>query len=168
VIPELNSATKLIQRHQGGSPLQTKYYTGLDVHKRTISYCVRDSGRTIQAEGTIPATGADLDRWIKAVLQPWTAAMGATVFTEWIYDHLQPRAAALKVAHPLMLRAMRQRKTRTIGWTRRGFATVCGAIFCRSVTWPRRRFVSVGVRCDTATCWCGRWCRNNKTSTLLM
>jgi transposase len=105
VIPELNSATKLIQRHQGGSPLQTKYYTGLDVHKRTISYCVRDSGRTIQAEGTIPATGADLDRWIKAVLQPWTAAMGATVFTEWIYDHLQPRAAALKVAHPLMLRA---------------------------------------------------------------
>jgi len=31
---------------------------------------------------------------------------GSTVFTGWIYDHLQPHAAALKVAHPLMLRAI--------------------------------------------------------------
>jgi transposase len=32
--------------------------------------------------------------------------MEATIFTGWIYDHLQPHAAALKVAHPLMLRAI--------------------------------------------------------------
>src|SRR5258708_15199259 len=32
--------------------------------------------------------------------------MEATVFTGWIYDHLQPHAVALKVAHPLMLRAI--------------------------------------------------------------
>src|SRR5712664_435281 len=32
--------------------------------------------------------------------------MEATVFTGWIYDHLQPHAAARKVAHPLMLRAI--------------------------------------------------------------
>ena len=32
--------------------------------------------------------------------------MEATVFTGWIYDHLKPHAAALKVAHPLMLRAI--------------------------------------------------------------
>src|ERR1700719_611801 len=31
---------------------------------------------------------------------------GATIFTGWIYDHLKPHAAALKVAHPLMLRAI--------------------------------------------------------------
>jgi hypothetical protein len=31
--------------------------------------------------------------------------MEATMFTGWIYDHLKPHAAALKVAHPLMLRA---------------------------------------------------------------
>jgi len=29
--------------------------------------------------------------------------MEATVFTGWIYDHLLTHAAALKVAHPLML-----------------------------------------------------------------
>jgi transposase len=38
--------------------------------------------------------------------QPWTAAMEATMFTAWVYDHLLPRAAAVKVAHPLMLRAI--------------------------------------------------------------
>ncbi len=33
-------------------------------------------------------------------------AMEATAFNGWIYDHLQPHAASLKVAHPLMLRAV--------------------------------------------------------------
>ncbi len=86
--------------------MQTMYYIGLDVHKRTISYCVKDGSGTIHAEGTIPATRFDLDRWRKTLPQPWTAAMEATVFTGWIYDHLRPHAAALKVAHPLMLRAI--------------------------------------------------------------
>ena len=81
--------------------MQTMYYIGLDVHKRTISYCVKDGSGMIHAEGTIPATRLDLDRWMKTLPQPWTAAK-ATAFTGWIYDHLQPHAAALKVAHPLM------------------------------------------------------------------
>jgi len=29
-----------------------------------------------------------------------------TIFTGWIHDHLKPHAAALKVAHPSMLRAI--------------------------------------------------------------
>jgi hypothetical protein len=36
------------------------YYIGLDVHKGTISYCVKDGSGTIHAEGTIPATRFDL------------------------------------------------------------------------------------------------------------
>jgi hypothetical protein len=36
--------------------MQTMYYIGLDVHQRTISYCVKDGGGTIHAEGTIPGT----------------------------------------------------------------------------------------------------------------
>jgi transposase len=32
--------------------------------------------------------------------------MEATMLTGWIYDHLLPHAAAVKVAHPLMLRAI--------------------------------------------------------------
>src|SRR5271166_1075846 len=86
--------------------MQPMYYIGLDVHKRTISYCVKDGSGVIHTEGMLPATRLDLDRWMKTLPQPWTAAMEATVFTGWIYDHLQPHAAALKVAHPLMLRAI--------------------------------------------------------------
>ena len=86
--------------------MQSMYYIGLDVHKKTISYCVKDGSGHIHAQGSIPATRLDLDRWMKTLPQPWTAAMEATLFTGWIYDHLLPHAAALKVAHPLMLRAI--------------------------------------------------------------
>jgi len=67
---------------------------------------VKDGSGRIHAEGTIPATRFDLDLWMKTLPQPWTAAMEGTIFTSWIYDHLLPRAAAVKVAHPLMLRAI--------------------------------------------------------------
>jgi transposase len=86
--------------------MQPMYYIGLDVHKRTISYCVKNGSGAIHSEGTLSATRLDLDLWMKTLPQPWTAAMEATAFTGWIYDHLQPHAAALKVAHPLMLRAI--------------------------------------------------------------
>jgi transposase len=61
--------------------MQTMYYIGLDVHKRTISYCVKDGSGTMHPEGTIPATRSDLDRRMRTLPQPWTAAMEATVFT---------------------------------------------------------------------------------------
>ena len=86
--------------------METMYYIGLDVHKRTISYCMKDGSGTIHTQGTIPATRLHLDHWMKTLPQPRTAAMEATLFTGWIYDHLRPHAAALKVAHPLMLRAI--------------------------------------------------------------
>ena len=86
--------------------MEPMYYIGLDVHKRKISYCVKDSSGKVFAEGLLPATRLDLDLWMKTLPQPWSAAMEATMFTGWIYDHLQPHAAALKVAHPLMLRAI--------------------------------------------------------------
>src|SRR6202163_943006 len=102
----LNSATTLSQRQPRRLPMESMYYIGLDVHKKTISYCVKDVSGRIHAEGKIPATRFDLDRWMKTLPQPWTVAMEATIFTGWIYDHLRPHAAAVKVAHPLMLRGI--------------------------------------------------------------
>jgi transposase len=107
--------------------MQTMYYIGLDVHKKTISYCVKDGSGQIHAEGTIPATHCDLDRWMKTLPQPWTAAMEATVFTGWIYDHLQPHAAALKVAHPLMLRAIAAAKKKN---DRVDASKICDCLRC--------------------------------------
>jgi len=76
--------------------MEPMYCIGLDVHKRKISYCVKDSSGKLHSEGLIPATRFDLDRWMKTLPQPWSAAMEATMFTGWIYDHLKPHAAALK------------------------------------------------------------------------
>ena len=82
------------------------YYIGLDVHKRKISYCVKDGRGQVHTEGSISATRFDLDYWMKTLPPPWNAAMEATMFSGWIYDHLKPHTATLKVAHPLMLRAI--------------------------------------------------------------
>jgi hypothetical protein len=43
------------------------YYIGLDVHKKTIRYCVKDSGGGIYAEGSIPATRLTLEMWMKTL-----------------------------------------------------------------------------------------------------
>src|SRR3982750_3041613 len=82
------------------------YYIGLDVHKKTISYCIKEVSGRVHGQGTIGATRRELDDWMKTLPQPWTVALEATIFTGWIYDHLLPHAAAVKVAHPVRLRAI--------------------------------------------------------------
>ena len=82
------------------------YYIGLDIHKKTISYCTKRVGGEVHAEGTIDVQRLALNDWLATLPQPWTAAMEATLFTGWIYDYLKPHAHALKVAHPAMLRAI--------------------------------------------------------------
>ncbi len=88
------------------APQGDMYYIGLDVHKKTISYCVKEAGGRIEQQGTISATRTELDSWMKTLPRPWTVAMEATIFTGWVYDHLLPHAAQVKVAHPVMLRAI--------------------------------------------------------------
>jgi transposase len=82
------------------------YYIGLDVHKKTISYCVKDAAGCVHREGKIGSTRRELDAWVGTLPSPRMIAMEATIFTGWIYDHLLPHAEAVKVAHPLMLRAI--------------------------------------------------------------
>jgi hypothetical protein len=74
------------------------YYIGLDVHKKTISYCVKDAAGQVHQEGKIGSTRCELDAWIKTLPQPRMIAMEATIFTGWIYDHLLPHAEKVKVA----------------------------------------------------------------------
>jgi transposase len=60
----------------------------------------------VHQEGKIGSTRRELDAWIKTLPPTRTIAMEATIFTGWIYDHLLPHAERVKVAHPLMLRAI--------------------------------------------------------------
>jgi transposase len=82
------------------------YYIGLDVHKKTISYCVKDAAVHVHREGKMGSIRRELDAWIQTLPQPRMMAMEATIFTGWIYDYLLPHAEKVKVAHPLMLRAI--------------------------------------------------------------
>jgi transposase len=91
------------------------YYIGLDIHKKTISYCVKDASGQIHREGKIGSTRCELDRWIETLPQPRMIAMEATIFTGWIYDHLLPHAEKVKVANPLMLRAIAAAKRKNDG-----------------------------------------------------
>jgi len=84
----------------------TTDYIGFDVHKKTISYCVKKMDGTLHEEGVIEATRPELRSWVERRPRQWVGAMEATLFTGWIYDELKPHACELKVAHPAMLKAI--------------------------------------------------------------
>ena len=67
-------------------------YVGLDVHKQSISYCVKTAEGRILGEGVLLATRPPLTAWAGALEPPWLEAMEATLFTGWVDDHLWPRA----------------------------------------------------------------------------
>ena len=83
--------------------MKSMQYVGLDVHKKTIAYCVKEQSGRIVEEGEVAAARRALDGWVAARQEPWIGALEATLFSGWIYDYLKPKAQELKVAHPAML-----------------------------------------------------------------
>ncbi|MBN1140864.1 MAG: transposase, partial [Deltaproteobacteria bacterium] len=81
-------------------------YIGLDVHKKTIAFCIKTFSGKIVAEGVVKAERKALRQWLVTVPGLWMGALEATMFTGWIYDFLKPHAVKLKVAHPEMLKAI--------------------------------------------------------------
>ena len=86
--------------------MRTMYYIGLDVHKRTIAYCIKTVTGKVIDQDVISADRKSLRQWLEKLPGPWMGAMEATMFTGWIYDFLRPHALELKVAHPEMLKAI--------------------------------------------------------------
>jgi len=84
------------------------YYIGLDVHKMTISYCVKDAAGQVHREGKIGSTRRELDAWIKALPQPRMIAMEATIFTGRICDHLLPHAEEVNASIRPLLKLSRE------------------------------------------------------------
>jgi transposase len=60
------------------------HYVGLDVHRKSISYCVKRADGTVLREGAVVARREDLNTWAAALPQPWTGALEATIFSDWI------------------------------------------------------------------------------------
>ena len=82
------------------------YYVGMDVHKRSISYCVKHPDGTIAAEGKIQSTRAALKSWADLLPRPWVGGLEATIFSHWIYYLLEPHAQHLYIGHPLRMKAI--------------------------------------------------------------
>lgn len=82
------------------------HYIGLDVHKKTISYCIKTADGRIVREGKLPATRAALRSWAEELREPWSGAMEATLFSAWIYDTLKPYAQQLVMGHPARMKAI--------------------------------------------------------------
>jgi transposase len=93
--------------------MERLYYIGLDIHKKTILYCVKKGDGTIVMQGKIPADRKALFQWMKGLPGPWLGAMEATLFTGWVYDFLKPHAVDLKVAHPEIIKAITAAKKKT-------------------------------------------------------
>jgi transposase len=82
------------------------HYIGLDVHKKTISFCIKTSDGRIVREGKLQATRATLCSWAEGLREPWCGAMEATLFSAWIYDTLKPYAEKLVMGHPARMKAI--------------------------------------------------------------
>ena len=89
------------------------HYIGFDVHKKSISFCVKRADGSIVAEGRVPAERQALRQWALQRSTPWHGAMEATLFSGWIYDTLKPYAAQLEMGHPALMKAIGAAKKKT-------------------------------------------------------
>src|ERR1700692_150185 len=80
------------------------HYIGFDVHKKTISFCVKTAAGQIVEEDTLEAERTVLRRWAAARKRAWHGAMEATIFSAWIYDTLKPYAQQLSMGHPAKMK----------------------------------------------------------------
>lgn len=86
--------------------MNVRHYIGFDVHKKSISYCVKLADGTIVEEDKLTAKRATLRQWASRRTEPWHGAMEATLFSSWIYDTLKPYAAKLEMGHPARMKAI--------------------------------------------------------------
>lgn len=86
--------------------MNVTHYIGFDVHKKSISVCVKTADGQIVEESRLIAERSTLRKWASERPLPWRGAMEATLFSGWVYDTLQPYAVQLDMAHPAMMRAI--------------------------------------------------------------
>jgi len=85
--------------------MEKLYYIGLDIHKKTIAYCIKLQDGTVFRHGEISADRKSLRQWLSEPPGPWKGA---------------------KVAHPEMLKAITAAKKKMTGLIRKGSLISCG------------------------------------------
>ena len=129
------------------------HYIGFDVHKKSISFCVKTAAGEIVEEGSVPAQRAVLRRWAAARQQPWRGAMEATLFSAWIYDTLKPYGQQLAMAHPAKMKAISAGKKKSDTSMLARSPIWCAATCCRPAMCLRRGYENCDACCVIGTWW---------------
>lgn len=88
------------------------WHVGIDLHRQTVVIAaVDDSGAAAAPVCVACQDAAAIDKLMRT-LQPFRAVIEATGTYRWLYDLLSPLGTVL-LAHPLRLRAMVQRRSKT-------------------------------------------------------
>jgi transposase len=82
------------------------HFVGLDVHKQTIAFCIKQADGKIINEGSIRSNRDELDQWVKGVPTPWIGGMETTMFSHWIYYHLKDRGCTVWMGHAARMKAI--------------------------------------------------------------
>jgi transposase len=88
------------------------HYVGLDVHKKTVAYCIKKADGKVIGKGYIYARIDNLQQWASNLDMPWIGGMEATMFSGWIYDVLKPYTVELKVGDPQQMELISKLKKR--------------------------------------------------------
>jgi transposase len=121
--------------------MNSPHYIGFDVHKKSISFCVKTAAGEIVEEGVVAAQRPALQQWAAAQPKPWRGALEATLFSGWIYDTLQPYSAQLEMAHPAKMKAISAGKKKSDAIDARTIADLvrCNLLPACYVATPRIR-----------------------------
>ncbi len=70
--------------------MNTTHYIGFDVHKKTISFCIKTAAGEIVEEGKCWRNAPCCGNGPRRSRKRGQGAMEATLFSGWIYDTLKP------------------------------------------------------------------------------
>ena len=93
--------------------MHERYYIGLDVHKKSITYTIKTQDGALIDQASLPAQRAAVRQWAAGLERPFAAALEATMFSGWVWDELKPYAAELELAHPQQLEAITKAKKKS-------------------------------------------------------
>ncbi len=133
--------------------MTANHYIGFDVHKKSVSYCVKTADGRIVEEGKLRVTHQTLRQRAQQRKEPWRGAMEATLFSGWIYDTLCPFAAELQMGHPALMKAIGASKKKSDQLDARKIADLVRCNLLRRATWRRWRSAKCAVCCATAIWW---------------
>lgn len=74
--------------------MNTIYYIGHDIYKKTISFVIKTHAGQLIRRGTVEATRPALTAWANQIDRTWIGALEATLFSGWVYD--LPRSPDLR------------------------------------------------------------------------